>query len=182
MKGLQIGVLVALVALLVFTTTVLVMPAKVETKYLVNETVKIVNVPIVDTTNLTEMANKYLEADYEETLLNDTAKLVVDSEMKTKDFKKQLLVALNNNTEESQSVEDYKDITVSSSKVEEVEVDGTEGVVKVTLKVTFFNDGDEEDNGKARLTVVFDVTGLSVDELEDAEASVNEMTVTRIYD
>jgi hypothetical protein len=102
-------------------------------------------------------------------------------ELSTKDFKKDLVSFLNAN---GQSVEDYKDLSVVVQD-SDVSVRRTNGQVELTLKVTFFNDGDSdaEDAEKAKVLVNFDVSDLDEDEsYEDAEAELDGFELIKFYD
>lgn len=129
-----------------------------------------------------EMANDYLKDKKETTLKNDTAKLLVLEEMKTKDFKKEIMSVLN---DEDQNVEDYKDIVeIYSISIEEVELNGEDATITVEFKVKFCNDGDEEDESeKAKFSAVFDVTGLVVDDsFEDSETELDTLELIKVYE
>jgi len=106
------------------------------------------------------------EDEADEKLQNDTAKALVLKELSTRDFKEKVVEVLN---DEGYSIEDYKNVSVYYSKINDVDLGDETAEVKVTIKVASFNDGDEEDSFKVKLTALFNVEGLDVDDIEDAE-------------
>ena len=126
-----------------------------------------------------EMASDYLENKYDEKLQNDTAKALVLEEIAGRDFKKAVFAIL----EENKSVEDYKDLTIYSVKIDEVTLNDDETAeVEVTFKVKGFESGDEEDEFKARLTATFVVEDLDVDEIDEADVSEYDIVLEKFYD
>ena len=179
MKNVLIGVLIALVLLLAaFGGYAINKPAEVK----VVETEKVVVVEKLVEKNDTlvdEMASDYLETKYDEKLQNDTAKSLVLEEIAGRDFKKAVFAIL----EENKSVEDYKDLTVYSVKIDEVTLNDDETAeVEVTFKVKGFESGDEEDEFKARLTATFVVEDLDVDEIDEADVSEYDIVLEKFYD
>lgn len=123
------------------------------------------------------------EEEADEKLQNDTAKSLVLAEMAKRDFKKEVLAVLESNTIDNKSVEDYKDLTIYSVKIDEVELNDDETAeVIVTFKVSGFEDADEESDFKARLTATFVVEGLDVDELDEAEIADTVIALEKFYD
>jgi len=126
-----------------------------------------------------EMATDYLENKYDEKIQNDTAKALVLEEIAGRDFKKAVFAIL----EENKSVEDYKDLTIYSVKIDEVTLNDDETAeVEVTFKVKGFESGDEEDEFKARLTATFVVEDLDVDEIDEADVSEYDIVLEKFYD
>jgi hypothetical protein len=133
---------------------------------------EVANNPLVD-----EMAADYLENKYDEQLQNDTAKALVLAEIAKRDFKKDVFSIL----EANKSVEDYKDLTIYSVKVEDIELNDESATVTVVFKVSGFEDDDEESDFKARFRAVFEVEGLDVEDL-DEEIADTEITLEKFYD
>jgi hypothetical protein len=153
-------------------------PAEVQVKevqvpYVVEKVVK-ANSTLVD-----EMASDYLQDKYDEKSQNETAKSLVVAEKDERSFLKAVLAVLE---DEGKSVEDYKDLTIYSFKIDDVELSEDAAEVSVTLKVSGFEDGDEESDFKARIGAVFYVSNLDVDELSEAEVEDYEFTFEKFYD
>ena len=90
-------------------------------------------------------------------------------ELTTKDFKKVLVESLN---DEDTNIESYKDINKVVVKDTEVNVNGEDGNVEFTLRVYYFEDGDDEESDleSARVKFTFEVSDLNADEeFSDAE-------------
>jgi len=118
------------------------------------------------------------EVEADEKLQNDTAKDLVLAELAKKAFMKDVAAKLN----ETMSIESYKDLSISYVKIEEVELDGEEAVVVVTIKVVGVEDSDEDLDFKAKLSVEFSVDGLDVDELDEAEIVDSSIELVKVYD
>lgn len=126
-----------------------------------------------------EMAADYLESKYDEELQNDTAKQLVIDEIAGRDFKKAVFEILS----ENKSIEDYKDLTIYSVKIEDIELSDDEtAIVSVVIKVEGFESDDEEDDFRARLNVEFLVEDLDCDEIDEAETAEYEITLDKFYD
>lgn len=125
------------------------------------------------------MAADYLENKYDEKLQNDTAKALVLEEIAGRDFKKAVFAILEGN----KSVEDYKDLTIYSVKIDEVTLNDDETAeVIVVFKVSGIEDSDEDSDFKARLTATFVVEDLDCDEIDEGEISEYEITLEKFYD
>lgn len=131
---------------------------------------------------LTDAVDKILSRDDEEVIVENLS----TEYLSEKDFKKDLMEYLNDNSVENQSIENYRDIT--SIVVKDVEVDYNDRYDNATVifevKVTYFNDGDdeEEDAEKARLEVVLNLEGLDEDDnFEDAETEVGSFDLIKVY-
>jgi len=140
--------------------------------------------PNVDATKIDEIYDKTFKEDNELKLQNDTAKKLVLDEIALKAFKKELVEVLNDNSVENQSIEDYKSIeSIYSIVIKDVEIDDDDNaVVTVEVKVKFINDEDEELEYRAKLIATFDVTDLDVEDITDAEAELDTLEVSRIYE
>jgi hypothetical protein len=138
----------------------------------------------VDASKIDKIYEKINGADDDLILQNDTAKTLVLAEINKRAFLKEIVEVLNDNSIENQSVEDYKSITsLYSIVVKDVEIDDDDNaVVTVEVKVKFINDEDEELAYRAKFTAVYDVTDLDVDDFSDAEAVLDTLDVTRIYE
>lgn len=158
--------------------------------YAINKPAEIKEVPVErvviveklvekNTSKLDEMASDYLEAKYDEKLLNETAKSLVLSEKDKKDFKLAILSVLE---AEGKSIDSYKDLVIYSFKIKEVELGDEDAEVIVELKVKGVEDSDEELEFKVKLKAVFQVTELVKDDnFEDAEVEYEIEFVTE-YD
>jgi hypothetical protein len=82
--------------------------------------------------------------------------------------------------DENRSVESYKDVVITSVKVKESEVSGEDAVVELEVRLSFIEFGDEEESFKAVVKAVFEVEGLDVESLEDAEASLDVLELLRV--
>ena len=122
------------------------------------------------------------EVEADEKLQNDTAKNLVSDEMSEKSFKKAIMALLNNNSIQNMTVKEYKDLTIVSSVIEDVELNGNNAEVETTIKVTGFNDGDDEDDFKVRLVVVFNIEGLDVDEIDEASVEDYSLVLEKVFD
>jgi hypothetical protein len=140
--------------------------------------------PNVDATKIDEIYDKTFKEDNELKLQNDTTKKLVLDEIALKAFKKELVEVLNDNSVENQSIEDYKSIeSIYSIVIKDVEIDDDDNaVVTVEVKVKFINDEDEELEYRAKLIATFDVTDLDVEDITDAEAELDTLEVSRIYE
>lgn len=149
-----------------------------------------ISVPSVDNSTLVEVlalkekvnSMSEFEDEADEILQNDTAKALVLSEIQTRDFKKEVKALLNDNPIMNMSVEDYKDLDIYFTKIESVDLGSDPAEVEVTIKVSAFNDGDEDDSEKARVKVVFIVEDLDVDEIEESEVSEYDLSLEKFYD
>jgi len=174
---LLVASLMALTGALVYANT------HVEVKE-VNNTVTVEKTVVVDSNKTNDLYNYFAEDiqdKKDEVLQNDTAKSLVLAEIAKKDFKKDLVALLNDNSIENQSVEDYKDIEIYYSNIEDSSIDDTDAEVEMLIKVKGFNDGDTEDDFKARLTVTFNVSELVVeDNFEDADVEYT-ISLEKVY-
>lgn len=143
----------------------------------------VIPAPVIEQANnskLDELYSSYFEQDIKEAAMNATAKDLVLKDINTKDFKRAVLEVLN---DEGTSVEDYKDLEIYSVKIDSVELSESSAEISVILKVLGFNDGDEDDNFKSRLTATYVVSDLEFDEgFEDSEAELDEITFEKFYE
>lgn len=136
------------------------------------------------------------EGDYEVNLQEAEAERLVMDELNSKDFREALLIAINTKTldvtlptaNEQKGLEiiSYKDIEDAYSvDVDDVTMIVDKGVVTIDFKVQYVLDDDEDLIGKARVTVIYDVYDLVVDDdFEDAEVEEGEYAVfdvTHLY-
>jgi len=115
------------------------------------------------------------------------AEELATDELDTKDFKRELVDQMN--THPDINIEDYKDIETIVVKDVDVNGLGDTRFVKFELKVSYFNDGDddEDDLEKSKVEVTLRVTDLDRDDdYEDAEVSdVDDFFVynfVKVYD
>jgi len=117
----------------------------------------------------------------------DEAERLVLAELDTRDFKEDVMDALNlfyNVTNSSDRVDRYRHITDIVVKDLDVVYEDEEANVTVDLKVYYYVDGDEDETEKARLDeIVFTVTDLDKDEdFEDAEVEDwKNLVVAKVY-
>jgi hypothetical protein len=128
---------------------------------------------------LDQAVNSILSTDDEKLKVKEIA----DEYLTSKDFKKALAEFLNT---ESQNVESYKDI--SSIVIKDSDMTYRDSKDKATvdyeLKVTYFNDGDddEEDAVKARLSVTLNLDELEEDlDFEDANTEESDFALIKVY-
>jgi hypothetical protein len=175
-----LAVLVAIVAVglsifAVQTVGEVVVPSADEIASKVNVTVII---PEVENSDLEEFLNDSLKDKRELELKNETAKNLTLDEASKKAFRVALFDLL---VDEGRDVESYKDVVITSVKVEKSEVSGEDAVVELEVRVSFIEFGDEEESFKAVVKAVFEVEDLDVDEdLEDAEASLDVLELLRV--
>jgi hypothetical protein len=175
MENVLLTVLViALVALGIFGGYAYNKPAEIQF-------VDVNNTVIIEKSNDTlvnEMASDYLQSKYDEKLQNDTAKALVLEEYARKSFK----VALFDLLADEFDIESYKDIEFSSLEIKEVELDGDDAVVTATFKVDFDEFDDSDFTKRATIEVVFEVSGLDVEDLEDSDVEEFNLEVLRVKD
>ena len=151
---------------------------------------------IVPETNQSTFPDYMLDKDaYEEELQEDEAEKLVMAELNSKDFRLELLKAIDtandvgigvDTEQEGLKIDSYRDFEdVYAVDVDEVEVDDEDAEVTVIFKVQYILDDDEDLIGKARVTVIYGVEELVVDDdFEDAETiEIDEIdfTVNHIY-
>jgi len=91
------------------------------------------------------------------------------AEIETRNFKRALQNHLNDN---GSSIDSYKDIEVILVKDIEIDISGDDAEVELELKVSYFEDGDDDadDIVKAKTKVILEIKDLDEDEdFEDAE-------------
>jgi len=128
--------------------------------------------------------NPKIDAIYDEVFkednVEDIALNLALTELETKDVKKKIVSKLNSANED---VEDYKDLTNLTVLDSEVVVNGKKAEVTLEVKAYYFVDGDEDEEGRARFEVTFDVSGLDEDEdYADAEVSDFKTVLEKVYD
>jgi hypothetical protein len=128
--------------------------------------------------SLDELTNKV-----EDKAKNDTAKQLVLEELSTKDNKISIMNLLNENDLENQSVENYKDIKeIYMTEIKSVILAEDSAEVVIEFRVKFLNDGDEDDEGKAKISITCVVEDLVYgDKFEDASVEDCELTLIKFY-
>jgi len=166
---------VGLAAFAVNSVSQVSVPSADEIASKVNVTVIIPEVE--ENSDLNEFLEDALEDKKDGELKNETAKNLTLDEAAKKAFRVaifDLLVA------ENRSVDSYKDVVITSVKVKESVVSGEDAVVELEVRVEFIEFGDEEEAFKAVVKAVFEVEGLDVEELEDAESSLDVLELLRV--
>jgi hypothetical protein len=143
MKGIDY-VIVALVALIAILGTAFIMPTKVDTKYVVNETVKIVEVPTADNTTL-DIRNKLFEEEDFKAIALAKAEAKLDSE--------DLFDWMVENNYSIWDLEDISSITIDDSEVSNIDVDDKDATVVLNLIVRYEN--SDGDNTKTKIDATF---------------------------
>jgi len=113
----------------------------------------------------------------------DFAEALMADELDTRAFKRAVFDAL---VLENRSIEHYRDI----DKFVVTDIDTTlfgvrdeNATIIVTMKAYYILDGDDEETEKARLVVEFSISDLEEDdEYDDAEVSIYDINVPKIYD
>jgi hypothetical protein len=102
---------------------------------------------------------------------------------KLHDFYREKWYSLEDNEEANKSIESYRDLTIYSFVIESSVVSDEEATIEVTLKVSGFEDGDDESTFKARISAVFIVSDLDIgDDFEDAEVLLDSLVLEKFYD
>lgn len=131
---------------------------------------------------LNDAANEILSTPDEKTQVLDLATAYLED----RDFKKALVEYLNDNELENQSIESYKDIEVIIVKDSDLSYHDRDNSAQVdySLKVTYFNDGDNdlEDAVKAKVDVTLNLENLDEDEnFSDIEFSESDFALVKVY-
>jgi len=122
--------------------------------------------------------NKILEED----LTDEKAKELVIDEVEDNDFEESIFDKLFISIESKTDIEDEDDITQIVVKDIDVTGIGKTRTVEVDAKVYYFIDGDKEETEKARITAIFEVTNLDVDEeYDDAKVELVSLTIDKVY-
>jgi len=147
------------------------------------EIAALIVIPTIDSNP--SLDNSKIDAIYDDIFRDENAEDVAEElaldEIDSKDFKIDLADFLDGNN----SLEiDYKDIIEINVRDIDVNVTGDTATVKVEFKVYVANYGDEDEEEKARVSVIFDVIDLEEDDdYEDAEVSnTREFTLIKFYD
>jgi len=125
------------------------------------------------------------KGEYEAEQTEAKAEELALEELSTKDFKKELV---NFFELHEVDVESYRDIEEVVVKDTNVDVDNEDATVEFELKISYFEDGDddEEDLVKAKILVTFEIEDLNFDEeFEDAEVVEycgNSFELIKFYD
>lgn len=131
-----------------------------------------------------------LDAIYSEMFKNDEAEKIAKDlaldELDSKDFKRAITEFLLNDSETNATIKDidYKDIEDVVVRNIDVTVTRETATVEIEFKVYVSNFGDEDEEEKARVSVIFNVGDLDEDEdYEDAEVdSMSEFELIKFYD
>jgi hypothetical protein len=132
-----------------------------------------------------DINNAKLDAVYEELLgdankekaFNATAINLSMAELYSKDVLKAIRTLLN---AKGQDVDEYKDIEVYYTSIEDtdVDIDDETATVEILFKINFINDGDEDLEERAKLVAVFNVNLESGEE----EAELDSLDLILIYE
>jgi hypothetical protein len=173
-----VGLLIVVVGALAFvimSQDAVVVPSADEIASKVNVTVIIPEVE--ENSDLEEFLADSLKDKREGELKNDTAKELVLTEASKKAFRVALFDLL---VSENRSIDSYKDVVITSVKVKESVVSGEDAVVELEVRVSFIEFGDSEESFRAVIKAVFEVEGLDVENLEDADASLDVLELLRV--
>lgn len=147
----------------------------------------IITEKLVPFENLTIPHDPRLEEVYDEILKEEVAEDLAEElaleEMDTRDFKDSLTSFLEKHVPELEDI-DHRDVLSYSIRDVDVDLDGDEAVVLVEFNAYIANYGDEEEEEKARIKVVFIVVDLDDEEdYEDAEVEeFGKFDLIRFYD
>jgi hypothetical protein len=184
-KQLAILAISLLVAALVLTSACLIYvankPVAIQEKLVPVEKEVIVQVESNKTAELYDYFSEDIQDKKDTVVKNNTAKSLSFAEIAKRDFKKDIVKLMNDNAIENMSVEDYEDIEIYYSEITEVDLSGEDAEVLMTIKVKGFNADDQEDDFKARIYVIFEVEGLDMDELDDAEVADYKLKLSKVY-
>jgi hypothetical protein len=172
--------LVLVIVLAAFSGFMINQPAEIKEVPVVNTVIVIDNETSAKVDALADKVNSLnqFKVEADELLQNDTAKALVLEEFVKKSFK----VALFDLLSEDFEIDSYKDLKFSALSIKEVELDGEEAVVTATFKVEFDNYNDEDFSKRLTIEVVSLVSGLDVEDMEDAEVESYEFEVLRVKD
>ena len=148
------------------------------------EIASLVEVPAVVIPELNESKlDEVHEELFKEDRIEEVALELALDELKDRDFEEGLAELLEDEISEVEDI-DYKDIGRISVRDSDVDVDGEDAEVFVEFKVYFSNYGDEDEEERARVSVVFDVEDLDEDEdFEDASVEdFGDLELIRFYD
>jgi len=128
-----------------------------------------------ENSRLDSAVNEILKSDDEEKIAEDLAISYIDC----KEFKKALMSYLNTLSEDGTdlNIEDYKDISSIVIKDTDVRLrrHGDNANVEFELKITYFNDGDDDTEDAETVRVIVTLSIEELDEDEDyADAEVIE--------
>jgi hypothetical protein len=175
-----LAVIVAAVAVIVASMAYMAPAPEAPVVPTAEEIASLIVIPVpevVENSDLNEFLEDALKDKREAELKNDTAKELVLSEIDLKSFRVALMDLLN---DEGRDVDSYRDISVTSVVVKESSVAGDSAVVVVELRVSFIEFGDSEESFRAVIEAVFEVEGLDVEELEDAEVVDYDLELLRV--
>ena len=131
--------------------------------------------------------NEKLAAVYDEIFKEDESKEIAENlaleELKTRNFKKDLINFIDDEISKIKDV-DYRDIAEINVRDVDVDLDGNNAEVLVEFKVYVNNYGDEDEQEKVRLSVLFFIEDLDEDDdYEDAEVDgYDDLELIRFYD
>ena len=146
----------------------------------------IASIPAIESSDDSDLY-RLTKQEYEDEAIEAEAERLALAELDTKDFKKAVFEALD---DEGVDIESYKDIT--DFKIMDSDVDDNE--VTFDIKVYYFLDGDEDETEKARLEeFTIEIDDLYYEEnldegevlFEDAEVNedyLNDIEIRKVYD
>jgi hypothetical protein len=179
-----IAVSILCLALLAAVVVLAVQPTEVVTKEVVVTETVIDNSSLAMLEALSAKVDSLEEftAKSDETLQNDTAKALVEEELSTKAFLKDILAFIEANDDSEFVIDSYKDLEVYATKLISSDVDDDEAVVVYQIKVKGFYDEDEELDFRAKLNVEFTVSDLVIDDLFEDSSVDYDFTEAYFYD
>lgn len=186
-KGTQVFLIIGMIAMLAFAGFAAFKPVTVSVDVDEEAIAQLVLGGIVLPSENATLTSEKLDAIYDDIFRDDKTEDVAEElaldELDTKDFKRSLIGFLTNNSEFNLTDVDYRDIEDIEIRSVDVELVGTIANVTVEFKVYVSNYGDEDEEEKYRVSVLFDVDELDEDEdYDDAEAEYGEFTLIKFYD
>jgi hypothetical protein len=187
-NALLVGLVIAMAIISMVVTGVLVSnidvkaPAvNIDSEALASAVASKISVPVAEVP-----ANPKVDEIYEELLgdsnkekaMNKTAIELSLAELQSRDGLKAIMAFLNDN---EQDVEEYKDVSIDVETIKvsdtEVDIDAEGASIEITFKVDFFNDGDSELEGRAKI-----IARYAVDlEEDEQEAELDGLELVRFY-
>lgn len=143
-----------------------------------------IKVPVTDSDKIDEI----YEDMFEDNAIRDQVREMIYDEAESKDFARALTEVLNDELNGSFEIDSYRDITkvvIKEIKDEDIIINGEDATVEFEVKVYYFVDDDEDEEGKALVSVELDVEDLDVvEDFDDAEINEyddSEFTFEKFY-
>lgn len=184
-KSTQVFLIVGMIVMLVFAGMAAFKEVSVTTPEVDVEAIAqlVIGSIVLPSDNASGTSSK-LDAIYNEMFRDDNAEDVAEmlalEELDSKDFKRALANFLNGTNGLELEYRDIEEINVRSL---DVDVSGEDATVEIEFKVYVSNFGDNDEEEKARVSVVFNIEDLDEDEdYEDAEVySMSDFDLVKFY-